>query len=120
MAQYEIILGWSDMIVDVLTMEQIKWIQLWMVGVDSIPLDKLAEHEIIITTAKGANAPNIAQQIVGYLIMFTRHLHTSRDYQISYQWERPADYGELTGKKALSLAQVKSVKLLLKLLKHLI
>lgn len=104
LAQFEIILGWSDKIVDALTMDHsIKWIQLWMVGVDSIPLDKLAEHEIIITTAKGANAPNIAQQIVGYLIMFTRHLHTSRDYQMKHQWERPADYGELTGKKALSI-----------------
>ena len=57
LAQFEIILGWSDKIVDALTINHhIKWIQLWMVGVDSIPLDKLAEHEIIITTAKGGNA----------------------------------------------------------------
>lgn len=104
LAQFEIILGWSDKIIEALSMDHhIKWIQLWMVGVDSIPLAKLAEHEIIITTAKGANAPNIAQQVIGYLIMFARHLHISRDHQMKKEWERPSDYGELTAKKALSI-----------------
>lgn len=104
LAQFEIILGWSDQITEALSLpHQIKWIQLWMVGVDTLPLNELAAQNIIVTTAKGANAMNIAQQIMGYLIMFTRHLHISRDHQFKNEWVRPTDYGEVTQKRVLSI-----------------
>lgn len=104
LASYEIILGWHPMITDALTLDHhIKWIQLWMVGVDHLPLNALQQANVTVTTAKGANAKTIAQQTIGYLLMFARQLHFSRDMQNKNTWLQPTQLTELTGKRALSI-----------------
>lgn len=103
-AQYEIILGWDPVIEEALKLEhKIKWIQLWMVGVDNLPLELLEKEQVIVTTARGANATTIAQQTIGYLLMFARQLHLSRDYQTKQQWFNPTELTELTDKTALTV-----------------
>ncbi|MBF6626169.1 D-2-hydroxyacid dehydrogenase [Aerococcaceae bacterium zg-BR9] len=103
-AEHDIILGWHPIIKEALTLShQIKWIQLFMVGVDNLPFDLLEEAGIVVTTAKGANAPTIAQQTIGCMIAFARQLHTSRDQQLKSQWFVPTDLTELTGKRALTV-----------------
>lgn len=108
LAQFEIILGWDILIKDALQLNHsIKWIQLWMVGVDNLPFDLLAQSGVVVTTAKGANAITIAQQTVGSLIMFARQLHISRDQQNKGEWFIPTDLTELTEKKLLRLGLAK-------------
>ncbi|ETA74145.1 d-isomer specific 2-hydroxyacid dehydrogenase nad-binding protein [Ligilactobacillus equi DSM 15833 = JCM 10991] len=102
LAQAEIILGWDEKVSEVLSGEnKIKWLQAWSAGVDNFPLAELAQKEIYLTTASGANAPGIAQQVLGYLLNFARKLHVSYDLQRAHQWEIPAGIMELTERKLL-------------------
>ncbi|MBK0348195.1 D-2-hydroxyacid dehydrogenase [Aerococcaceae bacterium zg-ZJ1578] len=103
-AEYDIVLGWHPILMDVLSLSHnIKWIQLFMVGVDNLPFDLLEKAGVIVTTAKGANATTIAQQTIGCMISFARQLHTSRDNQLQSKWFSPTGLTELTGKSVLTV-----------------
>lgn len=56
-------------------------------GYGHLPLDRLAEAGVIVTNASGIHAPNIAEQVLGYILSFTRNLHLGRRRQQNRHWQ---------------------------------
>src|SRR5690625_195818 len=53
----EIILHWKQAIEpDMLQNKQLKWLQTWSAGVNSLPMDTLKEKQVMITSANGVHA----------------------------------------------------------------
>jgi phosphoglycerate dehydrogenase-like enzyme len=44
-------------------------------GVGRLPLDALEERGIAVTNASGVHGPNIAEQVIGLVLVFSRNLH---------------------------------------------
>jgi phosphoglycerate dehydrogenase-like enzyme len=65
-------------------------------GYDHLPLDALADRGVAVTNASGIHAPNIAEQVVGSLLAFTRRLFEGRERQQQREW-RHYQAGELQG-----------------------
>lgn len=105
LAQAEIILGWSSLVAQALQSGQhhIKWIQIWFAGVDKLPLELLQSEQVLLTTASGANAPAIAQQVMGVLLTKARHLDDNSHHQNQARWEVSHHLTEITGKTILTL-----------------
>lgn len=100
----EIILGWAPEVEEALNHpNQIKWIQMWIVGVDKVPLAKIANNGTQLTTAGGANAPGIVQQILGLMLMQARRLGVQLDQQRNKEWQFPENMTEITDKNVLLL-----------------
>lgn len=55
-------------------------------GYDHLPLELLAERGIAVTNASGIHAPNIAEQVLGYILQYTRNLGIARDRQERREW----------------------------------
>lgn len=95
----EIILGWSNTISEALNHQiKLRWIQAWLAGVDSLPLKKLEKQGTYLTTASGANAIGIAEQVFGYLLIFARKLDVAVRNQVDHVWEVPNGLSEIQGK----------------------
>ncbi|WP_129114598.1 D-2-hydroxyacid dehydrogenase [Halegenticoccus tardaugens] len=55
-------------------------------GYDHLPLDALAEEGVAVTNASGIHAPNIAEQVLGYVLVFARRLHEGWRRQRRREW----------------------------------
>ncbi len=77
--------------------DTLQWVQAVSSGVDAYPLERLREAGIVLTNGAGIHGEPIAEQILGYLLMFERRLHTARDQQSRRTWQR-YQVGELHGK----------------------
>jgi len=55
-------------------------------GYEHLPLEMLAEYGVAVTNASGIHAPNIAEQVLGYILQFTRNLSIARDRQERREW----------------------------------
>lgn len=74
------------------------WVQTLSSGVDLYDLDTLSEHEIAVTNAAGVAAKPIAEQVLGYLLVFERRIHTGiRQQERDGIWQNYSA-GELGGK----------------------
>lgn len=102
LANAEVLLGWDPAFASILDHEnQLKWVQTYSAGVDYLPLIKLAEAQVILTNARGTNAENIAQQTLGYMLVFERKLYSMLLDQQKHRWDRDHQFSELTGKTAV-------------------
>jgi len=73
------------------------WIQALSAGVDTLDvLDHLRERGIYLTSAAGAHAQPIAEQVLGYMLVFARRLDRAFEAQDRGAWERYTG-GELAG-----------------------
>lgn len=50
-------------------------------GVDHLPLDELTERDIAVTNASAVHGPNIAEHMLGWVLMFVRRLDEGRRRQ---------------------------------------
>ncbi|WP_300562061.1 hypothetical protein [Companilactobacillus sp.] len=76
--EVDAIYGWSNRLEDhAVANGHLKWIQTIRAGVDALPLDDLRKENIVVTSGSGANAINIAEQTLAYMLMFVRKLHLS-------------------------------------------
>lgn len=66
--------------------ENLKLFACYSSGYDHLPLKKLAEQGIAVTNASGVHAPNMAEQIVGNLLVFSRRLHEGWNQQQRREW----------------------------------
>ncbi|WP_077624903.1 D-2-hydroxyacid dehydrogenase [Sediminibacillus massiliensis] len=84
----EIIAGWNkNMEPFCLTGEsKLKWIQSWSAGVDNFPLERLAEKDILLTSANGVHAYPISETIFGLMLALTRKIHSYVRNQIDKKW----------------------------------
>ncbi|WP_135822155.1 D-2-hydroxyacid dehydrogenase [Halostella litorea] len=55
-------------------------------GYDHLPLDALAGHGAAVTNASGIHAPNIAEQVLGYVLMDARRLEEAKRRQERREW----------------------------------
>lgn len=53
---------------------QLRYFACGAAGVDHLPLDRLEERGVAVTNASGVHGPNMAEHVIGWLLMFTRRL----------------------------------------------
>ncbi|WP_435156356.1 D-2-hydroxyacid dehydrogenase [Haladaptatus sp. DFWS20] len=55
-------------------------------GYNHLPLETLADMDVVVTNASGIHAPNIAEQVLGYMLTFSRRLKTGWERQQRHEW----------------------------------
>lgn len=66
----------------------VRWIQAPSAGVDMLDLDALRDREVLLTTAAGAHAQPVAEQVLGYMLAFERRLDEAIAMRGRGVWER--------------------------------
>lgn len=69
-------------------LETIDWVQALVAGVDHFDADRLAEAGVVLTNASGVHARPIAEQVLGYLLVFERNLLQAMHNQHRGEWDR--------------------------------
>lgn len=100
LTRFDVVIGWNDAVCTAVLRNNshIRWLQTWSAGVDYLPLAALEERGVAITTASGANAQPIAQQVIGYMIAFVRNFPASARSQAQHIWGEFTGFTELTQK----------------------
>lgn len=103
LANAEIVIGWAKGISDTLLRPDspLRWVQTWSAGIEKLPLKRLEEQGILLTNASGVHAEPITAVILGFMLMFTRNLHTAVRNQLNRRWHSDDNESELTGKTAV-------------------
>ena len=65
-------------------------------GTDHVPLEALEAAGVAVTNASGIHAPGIAEQVLGYLLVFARRLYTGWERKRRHEW-RHFQSSELKG-----------------------
>ena len=55
-------------------------------GYEHLPLDDLADRGIAVTNGSGIHAPNIAEHVIGNILVFSRRFHEGWRRQRSHEW----------------------------------
>ena len=76
---------------------RMRWLQTGYAGVEGVLAAEWGNSEMLLTNGSGIFGPNIAEQIIGMMIAFTRGLHRARDFQKEKQWRWEYTFGELYG-----------------------
>ncbi|MFB6209992.1 MAG: D-2-hydroxyacid dehydrogenase [Halobacteriales archaeon] len=94
-AEIALTFGYDDAMLE--AAQKLRWLQALSAGVNSYDLEHLEAEDIILTNASGVHAQPIAEQVLGYMLMFDRRIHTGIKQQARGVWE---SYGahELRGK----------------------
>jgi len=78
--------------------KKLKWIQVPFAGVNRLlTVGEIIESEVIVTNAAGIMAPAMADQIMGYVIGFSRRLPEQWQLQQRKEWGRLDRLFELAG-----------------------
>lgn len=80
--------------------EALRWISFWSAGLDGKVTPQLAERNLLLTTASGVHGANIAEHVMGWMLVFTRAMHYHLRGQLAGEWRRDSwstGAGELTG-----------------------
>ncbi len=103
LAEAEIVIGWGKGISDTLLKPEspLRWLQTWSAGVEKLPLDAMKNKGILLTNASGVHAEPITAVIFGFMLLFTRNLHTAVRNQMNRRWHSEGNESELTGKTAV-------------------
>lgn len=98
----EIIIGWRRMFEETALGPETKlrWVQSWSAGVDALPLDRMAERGIHLTTTSGIHAYPISETILAMMLSYTRNLHIYARSQAAGRWDRTDPLLEMHGKTA--------------------
>ena len=55
-------------------------------GTGHLPTETLEENDVTITSASGVHGPNIAEQVLGYLLSFVRRLDLAWEQKQRHEW----------------------------------
>jgi phosphoglycerate dehydrogenase-like enzyme len=66
-------------------------------GVEHLPLETLAEQNVAVTNASGVHGPNVAEHVLGWVLMFARRLDEGQRRQARREWRRFKSFTELAG-----------------------
>jgi phosphoglycerate dehydrogenase-like enzyme len=91
----EIIAGWKKNLSELLekdSLNNLKWIQSWSAGINYMPLPKLAEQNIQLTTAAGVHAYPISETIFALMLAQTRKI----DQYVKNQQEKKWHHGDIS------------------------
>lgn len=81
-------------------MPHLKWIFSYSAGVDMYPMELLKEKGVVLTNTSGVHKTNIAEQVLGAMILFSRNLLQATKDQAARVWQTYR-LDELTGKQLL-------------------
>lgn len=100
LVEAEIIVGWRREMEPYCLPSNSKliWIQAWSAGVNSLPLQKLKEKNVILTSANGVHAFPISETIFALMLGLTRKIHTYTKNQQTKTWHHAGLKLELHGK----------------------
>lgn len=78
----------------------LRWVSFWIAGLDRHASPELRNRNVFITNASGVHAPNIAEQIITYILMFTRRMPYYLKAQVAHKWahDEIISFEELSGK----------------------
>ncbi|MCD2204551.1 D-2-hydroxyacid dehydrogenase [Halobacterium sp. KA-6] len=79
----------SGVDIDPELLEHAKDLQLFAgiaAGYNHLPLDTFDERGIAVTNASGIHAPNIAEQVAGYILTFSRQLREGQEREQRNEW----------------------------------
>ncbi|WP_255192197.1 NAD(P)-dependent oxidoreductase [Natronobeatus ordinarius] len=65
-------------------------------GTGHLPMDELADREVVVTNAGGIHAPGLAEGVLGNMLVFARRLHEGWRRKQTPEWRHFQSY-ELTG-----------------------
>jgi len=99
-AEAEIIVGYNPELDAGLSdrFPRLRWVHSMTSGVDRLPLLHLAERGVTVTNARGIHRTQIAEQIIGMMICFTRRLLLNIRNQRQARWDVGYVPGQLAGK----------------------
>lgn len=93
----EIVIGFIDgNIIEICS--SLKWLFILSAGVEMLPFALLEKKGITVTNVRGIHAPQIAEQTMGMMIIFSRRLNQFMRNQGKKIWDKGIDMDELTGK----------------------
>jgi len=67
-------------------------------GYTHLPMEELSKRGVVVANAAGIHAPGIAEQALGYCLMFARQLHTGLKRNMNHEWRhyKPGEMSEST------------------------
>ncbi|MDX8045501.1 D-2-hydroxyacid dehydrogenase [Gracilibacillus sp. S3-1-1] len=88
LAEAEIILHWKQAIEPIILEQnkQLKWIQTWSAGVNSLPLEALEQKNVTLTSATGVHAYSISETIFAFMLGLTRKMNAYVRGQANKEW----------------------------------
>lgn len=79
----------------------LKWIYSYSAGVDTYPLSTLEEMGVVLTNTSGVHAKNIAEQVLGAMILFSRNFLDAMANQRKKVWDQEIVTKELYKQRLL-------------------
>lgn len=88
LSEAEIIAGWKKEIKapSIDQDSKLRWLQSWSAGINSMPLEKMQEKGILLTSANGVHAFPISETIFALMLGLTRKINTYVKNQQSKTW----------------------------------
>jgi D-2-hydroxyacid dehydrogenase (NADP+) len=71
---------------------RLRWIAFWSAGMDGKVSEGMRARDLKLTNASGVHGPNIAEHVMGFMLMFTRELHLHMRAQVEGVWSRPGSF----------------------------
>jgi len=96
-----IIPPWRFKAEDLALLKNLKWIQTFSAGVNTLPLQEIKERGILLTNSSGVHGPQMTDHIMGMILSFSRALLPSIRNQNEKNWKVDYPLSELTGKEML-------------------
>ena len=92
---------WRFKAEDLALLKNLKWIQTFSAGVNTLPLKEIKERGILLTNSSGVHGPQMTDHIMGMILSFSRALLPSIRNQKEKNWKVDYPLSELTGKEML-------------------
>lgn len=68
-------------------------------GTDRLDMDAFSEQGVAVTSASGVHGPNIAEHVIGWMLLITRRLDEGLRRQERAEWRHFKAFGELQGSR---------------------
>ncbi|SER81647.1 Phosphoglycerate dehydrogenase [Gracilibacillus ureilyticus] len=89
LAEAEIVLHWKRAAEQTLLANRdLKWVQTFSAGVNSLPLDRLIQNNVKLTSANGVHGYPISETIFALMLALTRKIHTYVRQQKEKTWHK--------------------------------
>ncbi len=98
-SEAEIICGWSGKVKELSLQKNtnLKWLQSWSSGVDSLPLLLLEQRDVKLTDAGGVHARSVSETVLAMMLGLSRGIAEAVRNQHNAIWESPPTLAEVNG-----------------------
>ncbi len=96
-----IIAGVPFVIPSITNAKSLKWIHSFSAGVEKVLTDEVVKSKIIVSNSSGIHATPIAEQVIGFMLIFTRRFYDTFRKQRIKLWEANQNLTEIKGKTVL-------------------